>query len=111
MKDTELLYSEDLGVMSYSKKLVHCCLNIYHYYKNGHKQDLSIPGILECRHIFRTGKSKHGENLLNFPWDFRIAAWEVSGSVIGLLDENETCPNEIVLQVEDNIRPWVKKKL
>lgn len=33
MKDTELLYSEDLGTLPYSGRRVHCCLNIYHYCK------------------------------------------------------------------------------
>lgn len=107
MKDTELLYSEDLGKMNYAGKLVHCCLNIYHYCKDGHKQDFSIPGILECRHIFRSGKYKHDDSLLNFSWDFRVAAW----GTIRLLEEDETCPNEVVLRVEETMRPWVEEKL
>lgn len=110
MKNTELLYSEDLGTMKYAGRPVHCCLNIYHYCKDGHKQDFTIPGILECRHIFRTGKYKHSEELLNYPWDFRVAAW----GTIKLLSENETCTNEVVFRLDPNdvnIHEWLKNKL
>ena len=107
MKDTELLYSEDLGKVEYSGKKVHCCFNIYHKSKDGHKQDFSIPGILECRHIFRSGKYQHNEDILNYPWDFRVSAW----GNIHLLAKNETCPNEIVFRVDDNIRDWLGTKL
>ena len=107
MKDTELLYSEDLGTVKYSGRDVHCCLNIYHKCKDGHKQNFDIPGIIECRHIFRSGKYQHSDEILNDNWDFRVAAW---GS-IRLLGENEFCPNEIVFKAEDEIKPWLKQKL
>ena len=107
MKDTELLYSEDLGKLSYSGRKVHCCLNIYHYCKDGHKQNFDIPGILECRHIFRSGKYKHSDEILNDNWDFRIAAW----GNIHLLKNNEFCPNEIVFKCNNEIKEWLKKEL
>lgn len=107
MKDTELLYSEDLGSMEYSGKKVHCCLNIYHKKKDGHKQDYSIPGIDICRHIFRSGKYKHDDSLLEYPWDFRVGAW----GNIHLLGENERVPNEVVFKVQENMKEWTKKKL
>lgn len=108
MKDTELLYSEDLGKIAYSGKKVHCCFNIYHYCKDGHKQNFDIPGIKTCRHIFRTGKYQHSDELLNYPWDFRVAAW---GS-IKLLGEDEQATNEIVFEIDDEaIRPWLEKAL
>ena len=106
MKDTELLYSEDLGIIKYSDRKVHCCLNIYHKCKNGHKADYKIDGI-ECRHIFRTGKYKHSDEILNYPWDFRVSAW---GS-IHLLNNNEYCPNEIVFTVAEDKKEWVYSKL
>ena len=107
MKDTELLYSEDLGKLSYSGKLIHCCLNIYHYCKNGHKQKFDIPGIVECRHIFRSGKYKHDDEILNYPWTFRVSAW----GKIHLLSADETCPNEVVFICNDDIKEWLHKKL
>ena len=107
MKDTELLYSEDLGIMKYAGRPVHCCLNIYHKCKDGHKQDFSIPGVLECRHIFRSGKYKHDDAILDFPWDFRVCAW----GTIHLLSDEETCPNEIVFKVDDSIKDWLYEKL
>lgn len=107
MKNTELLYSLDLGKISFSGRLVHCCFNIYHFCENGHKNDYSIPGVLECRHIFRTGSQKHSEEIINKEWDFRIAAW---GS-IRLLSENESATNEVVLMVEPAMKPWIHNKL
>ena len=107
MKDTELLYSEDLGTVKYSGKSVHCCLNIYHKCKDGHKQDFDIPGIIECRHIFRSGKYQHSDDILNDNWDFRVAAW---GS-IRLLNDGEFCPNEVVFKATDEIKPWLQEKL
>lgn len=107
MKDTELLYSEDLGACKYSGRTVHCCLNIYHKCKDGHKQNFDIPGILECRHIFRSGKYQHSNEILNYPWDFRVAAW----GNIHLLDDNEFCPNEVVFRVDDSMKDWLKNKL
>lgn len=107
MKDTELLYSEDLGNCKYSGRNVHCCLNIYHKCKDGHKQNFDIPGILECRHIFRSGKYQHSDEILNYPWDFRVSAW----GTIHLLAENETCPNEVVFRVKPEMYNWLKEKL
>lgn len=107
MKDTELLYSEDLGILKYSGRNVHCCLNIYHKCKDGHKQNFDIPGILECRHIFRSGKYQHSDDILNYPWDFRVSAW----GAIHLLKNDETCPNEIVFRVDDSIKEWLENKL
>lgn len=107
MKDTELVYSEDLGTLQYSGRNVHCCLNIYHKCKDGHKQNFDIPGIIECRHIFRSGKYQHSDDILNYPWDFRVSAW---GS-IHLLSPDETCPNEVVFKAEDSIKNWLEKKL
>lgn len=107
MKDTELLFSEDLGKMNYNNKPVHCCLNIYHKCVNGHRQDFSIPGILECRHIFRSGKYKHDDKILNTPWNFRVSAW----GNIKLLENEETCPNEIVFLTDENTKEWLSQKL
>jgi hypothetical protein len=107
MKDTELLYSVDLGPVRYSGKLVHCCFNIYHKCVGGHKNDFTIPGVIQCRHIFKTGCQKHSKDILNYPWDFRIAAW----GNIRLLNENENATNEIVLEVEPFIKDWIHNKL
>lgn len=107
MKDTELLYSEDLGTIAYSGRKVHCCFNVYHKCIGGHKQDFDIPGIIECRHIFRSGKYKHDDSILNDKWDFRVAAW----GTIRLLGEDEFCPNEVVFKCEEAIKSWLEQKL
>ena len=103
MKNTELLYSEDLGVMNYSGRNVHCCFNIYHK-TNASQDDYKIQGIYS-RHIFRTGSQKHSEEILNYPWDFRVCAW----GTIRLLDEGEYANNEIVFRVDDESkRQWLE---
>ena len=107
MKDTEIIYSEDLGATEYSGKKVKCCFNIYHKCKDGHKQDFDIPGITTCRHIFRSGKYQHSDDILNDDWVYRVAAW----GNLRLLKENEFCPNEIVFKCEDNIKDWLGQKL
>lgn len=106
MKDTELLYSEDLGKVPYSGRKVHCCLNIYHRCKDGHKTDYSIPGVYS-RHIFRQGKYQHSDEILNTDWDFRVAAW----GKLRLLETDEKADNEIVFRVEDNMKEWVSEQL
>lgn len=106
MKNTELLYSEDLGKIEYSGKKVHCCLNIYHRCKDGHKTDYSLPGVYS-RHIFRQGKYQHPPEILNRDWDFRVAAW----GRLRLLGADEYADNEIVFIVSLEMRDWVSKKL
>lgn len=106
MKDTELLYSEDLGTVSYSGRKVHCCLNIYHKSKRP-MEDYRIDGIYS-RHIFRKGSQKHDDAILNYPWDFRVAAW----GKVRLLKDNEVADNEIVFRVDDeNKREWLANAL
>lgn len=106
MKDTELLYSEDLGKIEYSGRKVHCCFNIYHKCKDGHKTDYTIPGITS-RHIFRQGKYQHNDELLNKDWDFRVSAW----GKLRLLADGEYADNEIVFTVTDDLRNWLDEKL
>lgn len=109
MKDTELLASVDLGKVKYSGRTVHTCFNIYHYCKDGHKQNWDIPGVTEFRHIFRSGKYQHSDDILNKPWTYRIAAW----GKIRLLEEGETCPNEVVIMIdkEAELYDWIGKTL
>ena len=106
MKNTELVYSEDLGLMTYSGRQVHCCFNIYHK-SNQPKEDYKIDGIYS-RHIFRKGSQKHDEEILTYPWDFRVCAW----GNIRLLKDDETADNEIVFRVDDETkREWLGKCL
>jgi len=103
----DLVYSEDLGTLPYSGRPVHCCLNIY-VANPDHKRELAtFPGLIECRHIFRTGKYKHSEKILNTKWDFRVGAW----GNIKLLEDDETCTNEVVFRCTDEVKPWLYKKL
>lgn len=105
MKNTELLYSEDLGKIPYSGRTVHCCLNIYK--KSTKKQEsYEIEGVYG-RHIFRQGKYKHNDEILNDNWDFRVSAW----GKIRLLKDGEYADNEIVFKVSEEKKEWLKQKL
>lgn len=106
MKNTEIVYSEDLGTVPYSGRKVHCCLNIYK--KSDKKQEqYEIDGIYG-RHIFRQGKYQHSDEILEYPWDFRVAAW----GRIRLLGQDERADNEIVFRVDDESkREWLKDAL
>lgn len=106
MRNTKLVYSEDLGKIRYSGRLVHCCLNIY--VKDDAPQESYEIGGIYGRHIFRQGKYKHKDDLLNYPWDFRIAAW----GRIRLLEEGEYADNEVVFRVDDEFkREWLEEAL
>ena len=106
MKNTELVYSEDLGKIPYSGRKVHCCLNIYQK-SDKPIEKYDIEGIYS-RHIFRQGKYKHNDQILNYLWDFRVAAW----GRIRLLNENEFADNEIVFRVDDPTKyQWLKDRL
>lgn len=106
MKDTELILSEDLGVVNFSGKKVKVCFNVYHKCKDGHKTDYSLPGVYS-RHIFRQGKYQHPPEILDRDWDFRVAAW----GRLRLLGADEYADNEIVFIVSPEMRDWVSKKL
>ena len=60
--------------------------------------------LIECRHIFRTGKYQHSDEILNFPWTYRVAAW----GTIKLLENDETCTNEVVFYVDPTNTPMIQ---
>lgn len=103
----DLIYSEDLGTVNYSGKPIHCCLNIYKKNLEHRREKIAIPGIIECRHIFRTGKAKHRDEIISSNWTFRVAAW----GRVRLLRDDEICTNEVVILCEDSSKHWVEQAL
>lgn len=107
MTHTDLVYSEDLGNLQYSDRPVKCCLNMYKRNLDSQKQSYKIPGIIYCGHLFRSGKCQHSDSRLEKKYDFRIAAWHYPR----LLKDDETCTNEIVIDVAPSKYEWFKKQL
>jgi len=73
----------------------------------GKKRDSLDIKDVECRHIFRTGKYKHSDDILNDNWTFRVAAW----GKIHVLEDGETCPNEVVIKCLEKDKSWIREAL
>ena len=75
----DLIYSEDLGVMSYSDRDVHCCFNIYRRprgegYNKRRDYKLQDVEIVELR----VNKNGRGKMYDGFRYDYAICAWGAS---------------------------------
>lgn len=78
MYEFDFIYSEDLGVRSYSGKMVHCCFNIYKRPINGvlnHKPNYKLRDIeiKEGRRGSSSRESKITKDI--FDYDIAICAW------------------------------------
>ena len=74
----DLLYTENLGAMQYSDRIVHCCLNIYkkpecgfNERPNYHLQDVEIKESI----INQNPKRQKIINKEDFNYDIRICGW------------------------------------
>ena len=74
----DLLYTENLGAMQYSDRIVHCCLNIYkkpecgfNERPNYHLQDVEIKESI----INQNPKRQKIINKEDFNYDIRICVW------------------------------------
>lgn len=100
MTNTEIILSKELGKVEYSGRKVNTCFNIYHYCKNGHKQNYSIPGIK----IEVINRARPNSKILKENWDYRIAGW----GTIKLLNDNEIFTKEIGIKAETpELKKWL----
>lgn len=98
----DLLYSEDLGVMTFSNtRKVHCCLNIYVRPKNGlNKRRLNK---LKDITIVRQDSKKYKD----FEYDIRMCYWG-DGTAGKILSENEHYSGEYKIKINnENIKSEV----
>ena len=91
----DLLYSEDLGVMTFSNtRKVHCCLNIYVRPKNGlNKRRLNK---LKDITIVRQDSKKYKD----FEYDIRMCYWG-DGTAGKILSENEHYSGEYKIKINN----------
>lgn len=101
-KDTELIYSEDLGEMLYSGRKVHCCLNIYHLCKGKKNENYDLEGIT----YRRLNATTTPPAVYNADWDYRIRDW----GVIYLIEDDSRWLGEIGIKV-DAAKPQLKEWL
>lgn len=91
----DLLYSEDLGVMTFSNtRKVHCCLNIYVRPKNGlNKRRLNK---LKDITIVRQDSKRYD----NFEYDLRMCYWG-DGTAGKILNEDEHYSGEYKIKINN----------
>jgi hypothetical protein len=75
----DLIYSEDLGIISYSDRELHCCFNIYKRPSNGQfnpKPDYTLKDITIIEHRRKKGEYHTGANKEISPnYDYAMCNW------------------------------------
>ena len=79
MYDFDLIYSEDLGVIKYSDRDLHCCFNIYVRPKDGQlnpKPDYTLKDITIIEHRRKNGDYQTAKNKeINPNYDYAMCNW------------------------------------
>lgn len=79
MYQFDLIYSEDLGIIPYSDRELHCCFNIYKRPKNGllnPKPDFTLKDITIIEHRRKKGEYHTGANKHIDPnYDYAMCNW------------------------------------
>jgi hypothetical protein len=93
-----LVYSEDLGVQSYSGRELHCCFNIYRRPEDGeeNKKQTIKSNVIK---IFRQDSKGYS----NRPFDIRMCYWG-DGTCGKILNDNETYSAEYKILITDESR-------
>lgn len=94
----DLIYSEDLGKVKYSGRILHCCFNIYKRPENGlnNRPKNKLNSVSITRQ-----DSKGYDGIDNF--DIRMCYWG-NGSAGKILKEGETYSAEYKIKVNDEFR-------
>lgn len=109
----DLIYSEDLGLQTYTDREIHCCFNIYKRPKNGQlnkrkKYDFKDFTLYEQR---KSKDLKRNKPYMDSDYDFRICTWGASCGRI--LKDNESYAKEVAFYIhnpnmKDKIRTAIK---
>ena len=78
MYEFDLIYSEDLGIVKYSDRELHCCFNIYKRPENGlnPKPDYTLKDITIIEHRRKKGEYHTGANKEIKPdYDYAMCNW------------------------------------
>ena len=90
----DLIYSEDLEILEYSGKPLHCCFNIYRRPKNG---ELNKKNTNKLSFIKIKRNDSKGYDVFNY--DLRMCAW---GDAAGkILSDNEHYSAEYKIKVDE----------
>lgn len=85
----DLIHSEDLGVINYSDREVHCCFNIYVRPHSGNlntRVDLyKLPDWLKIEEKITNSNPKRNKEYTGMP-DIRICSWGSAGEVVANSD-------------------------
>ena len=120
----DLIYSEDLGIVKYSDRELHCCFNIYQRPKNGlnPRPDFTLKDITIIEHRRKKGEYKTGKNLEIKPnFDYAMCNWgngslgkqpkfigQYAQEVYFYCHKKEFLPKMLELLEFDTIRKYVK---
>ena len=98
----DLIYSEDLGVHTYTDRDLHCCFNIYKRPKNG-TINAKPKAVLNDVKIYRQDSKGYEDK----PYDIRMCYWG-DGSAGKILDESEHYSAEYKIQIlNENLKPQI----
>lgn len=78
MYEFDLIYSEDLGLIQYSDRVLHCCFNIYKRPENGlnPKPDFTLKDITIIEHRRKKGDYTTAANKpINPNYDYAMCNW------------------------------------
>lgn len=92
----DLIYSEDLGIVSYSGRNLHCCFNIY---KRPDNQNLNSKPVDKLDALTFYRQDAKGYKDIN-DFDIRICYWG-NGSVGKVLNDGENYSAEYKIRIHD----------
>lgn len=94
----DLIYSENLGIVEFSGKNVHCCFNIYKRPNNGKLNPKPKNKLNDITIVKKDPRSDKYKNTINY--DLRISAW---GKPVGrILKDDEHLNMEFKIIINNN---------
>ena len=124
MYQYDLIYSEDLGIVDYSDRALHCCFNIYKRPENGlnPKPDFTLKDITIIEHRRKKGDYATAKNKpINPNYDYAMCNWgngslgkvpeyigQYAQEVYFYCHKKEVLPRMLELLSFDNIRAYTK---
>lgn len=104
----DLIYSEDLGLQTYTDREIHCCFNIYKRPIDGKLNKKKVYQFKDFT-LYEQRKSKNPKQnkpYLDDSYDFRICTWGASCGRI--LKDNESYAKEVAFYIHN---PNMKDKI
>lgn len=103
----DLIYTEDLGIIAYSDRDVHCCFNIYRRPSGGEYNKCKNYKLKDIEIVeLRTKKNgKGGKRYNGFKYDYAICAWGVIGTEIEY--ENQFAKEFYFIVHNEKLKPQI----